>query len=54
MSYAAASFEPPFSPIHERIHVRTRHIIYEEDMCDISGCAVVALRSFAGERRANF
>jgi hypothetical protein len=29
-------------------------ILYEEDVCDTSGCAVVALRSFSGERRADF
>ena len=29
-------------------------IYYEEDVCDTSGCAVVALRSFSGERRADF
>ena len=28
--------------------------IYEEDMCDTSGRAAVALRSFPGERRADF
>jgi hypothetical protein len=28
--------------------------VYEEDVCDTSGCAVVALRSFSGERRADF
>jgi len=30
------------------------HRLYEEDVCDTSSCAVVALRSFSGERRANF
>ena len=32
----------------------TRQNYYEEDVCDTSGCAVVALRRFPGERRANF
>jgi hypothetical protein len=29
-------------------------VTYEEDMCDTSGCAAVAVRSFSGERRADF
>jgi len=29
-------------------------MIYEEDVCDTSGCAVVAFGRFSGERRADF
>jgi hypothetical protein len=43
-----------FPKIHEQFDLRIRLIKYEEDVCDTSGCAAVALRSFSGERRANF
>jgi hypothetical protein len=40
--------------MHEQFDLRIRLIKYEEDVCDTSGGAAVALRSFSGERRANF
>ena len=38
----------------EQTRLLPRLTYYEEDVCDTSGCAVVALRRFPGERRANF
>jgi hypothetical protein len=38
----------------EQTRLLPRLNYYEEDVCDTSGCAVVALRRFPGERRANF
>jgi hypothetical protein len=43
-----------FPPIHEQFDPQTRQIKYEEDVCDASNCAAVALRGFSGKRRANF
>jgi hypothetical protein len=43
-----------FPQIHEQFDLRIRQIKYEEDVCDTSDSAAVALRSFSGERRANF
>ena len=61
---AGRSFVSPFwgigdSPIGvdrklEQTRLLPRLNYYEEDVCDTSGCAVVALRRFPGERRANF
>jgi hypothetical protein len=49
--YSLASF---FPKIHEQFDLLIRQIKYEEDVCDTSNCAAVALRGFSGERRANF
>ena len=43
--------------VHKSVNKVPRELvytIYEEDVCDTSGCAVVALRRFSGERRADF